>query len=75
MTYEVWMEGYCATGQSATHEFIGKEEANNFKKACKIAMRKWASKEDYETYYDEDNMTFWGCRLFDNESDAARGFG
>lgn len=73
--YEVWMEGYSCTGQSKTHEFIGKVKAESFEQACEIAVKKWCSKESFEKYYDSENQTFWGCKCYDNEIDAARYFG
>jgi len=73
--YEVWMEGYNITGQSHKHTFIGKVRAESFKEACKIAVRNWCSKESFEKYYDVEKQTFWGCKCYDNEVDAAKGYG
>ena len=71
--YEVWMEGYRATGESAPHRFIGKAEAETFKDACYIAVKNWcSSEEDFKKYYNSENQSFWGCRCFDNERDSMR---
>lgn len=75
-TYEVWMEGYSCTGQSKQHEFIGAVKAESFEKACEIAVKQWCkSVADFDKYYDAKTQTFWGCKCYDNESDAAKGFG
>ena len=69
--FDVWMEGYSATGQSAPHQFLGKVKAETFKDACYIAVKKWCKNEkDFERYYDADKQAFWGCRCFDNERDS-----
>lgn len=67
--YEVWSEGYQATGDSAGAVFHGRVVASSFKEAC----------INYfgidNIYFNEDNLTFWGCKLFDNEIDARKNFG
>ena len=68
--YEVWMEGYRATGESKPHEFIGKVEAESFKDACYIAVKNWCSEDSFKRYYNPEEQTFWGCRCFDNEKDS-----
>lgn len=73
--YEVWMEGYSATGEHGTHHLIGKVKANSFKEACDIAIKNWCTKRDYKLYWDSKQLTFWGCKCYDNEADAAKNFG
>lgn len=83
--YEVWIEGYAATGQSGRHDFVGKVKAKNFKEACAKAMWKRVldcyfgdegkAKEEYDRYYDKERNSYWGCRFFDNEEESARSFG
>lgn len=34
-TYEIWMEGYAATGEHGTARFIGTAEGTNFEDACR----------------------------------------
>ena len=75
--YEIWMEGYAATGEHGIHRLIGRVEAGSFKEACKKAVIEWLGdrcEREYH-YFDEEKCTFWGCRMFDNEEDAARAFG
>ena len=69
--YEVWMEGYRATGESAPHQFIGRVMAQSFKDACYIAVKKWCKDDsEFKRYYNEEKQAFWGCRCFDNEKDS-----
>jgi hypothetical protein len=72
-TFEVWNEGYAATGEHGTAQYLGRFEAENFQKACMRAMKEldW----DINTYYDVVKNSFWGCRFFDNEVDARKSFG
>ena len=77
MTYEVWMEGYAATGERGEHEKVGEFEAPDFESACSLAADH-LSRGDASVrhrYYDPEHLTWWGCRLFDNETDAAEAFG
>lgn len=76
--FEIWMEGYEVTGNSAPHSFVGYAEAETFEEACYIALKEWRERlgrDDLELYYDPQRNTFWGMRMFDNESDAAKLFG
>lgn len=48
--YEVWMEGYVATGERGKHRLVGKYEAESFPEACKKAA--WdLARGDIPTYY------------------------
>jgi hypothetical protein len=67
--YEVWSEGYCCTGcegKPVTATFEGSVKAESFEEACDILFK---GRDDYV------NGRIWGCRLFDNEEDARKGFG
>jgi hypothetical protein len=70
--YEVWMEGYSATGDRGYASLLGVFEAPTFKEACDIAIATTMSEQQY---YDRERGTYWACRLFDNEADARRAFG
>ena len=37
--YEVWMEGYSATGNYASDEYMGNYSARTFKSACVKSLR------------------------------------
>jgi hypothetical protein len=68
MKYQIWSEGYQATGESSGAYKHGELEANNFKEACDNFFND-------DKYYNSDKLTYWGCRLFDNEVDARKSFG
>lgn len=67
-TFEVWSEGFRATGEHGTATRHGKVRALSFKDACEKLLG-----DDGD--FDADKNTHWGCRLFDNERDARRAFG
>ena len=72
MIHEIWSEGFIATGQSEKAMFRGKYEGKTFKDS----IINWIEKDkDAKQYVDLDRMTYWGCRLFNNESDARKSFG
>lgn len=66
--YEVWREGWIATGNNERAFFYGIYEADNFREACKKAVKE----HDSEEYFDENILSDWGCRMFDNEKDARK---
>ena len=71
--YKVWVEGASAQGGTNKAQFLGSYKADNFKQACKIAMKDngW----DMDKYYDEKKNTFWACKFHDNEKLARKAFG
>lgn len=77
--FEIWMEGYEVTGNSAPHSFVGYAEAETFEEACYIALKDYEKRLGkpglIDEYYDPQRNTYWGMRMFDNESDAAKLFG
>ena len=66
--YEIWSEGYRATCEHGTATFHGKVKASSFKEACDIHF-------EGNSTYDPERMTYWACKLFDNEKSARRSFG
>lgn len=71
--FNIWCEGYCATGQSSEAQFMGTFEADSFKEACQKLYESMSPND--QSYFSSDKMRIWGCRLFDNEIDARRSFG
>ena len=68
MKFKIWMEGYECTGNRSTASFKGEYEAETFKDACDLAFKD-------DKYYDGKKLSYWGCRLYDNEIDARKTFG
>lgn len=68
MKFQVWVEGYAATGESAKAALLGVIQADSFQEACdKVGSHR----KDYNA----ERREVWGCRLFDNEADARKAFG
>ncbi len=87
-TYEVWMEGYAATGEQGPAQLLGKVNARNFAQACHILTCEAYLKSAYAAngplhegfwdgrwLYDAAALSVWGCRLFWSEELARRSFG
>jgi len=75
--YEVWTEGYLATGMEgipAKAQLHGKFKGNSFKEAIQAFKDTLTDSYSIECV-DVENMNFWGCRFFDNETDARKSFG
>lgn len=87
--YEVWMEGYSATGERASACFIGKVKARNFAQACHILMCKQKlesieeendpSNKSYVTPgrwdYEPNRLSVWGCKMYWSKELASKSFG
>lgn len=69
--FEIWSEGYAVTGNSAEATYFGTSKGKDFREAC----RNFFSKRDDRNQFDYKAMTYWGCRLFDNEGEARKAFG
>lgn len=66
--YEIWREGYKTTSENDTAHWFGIFHGDSFKEVCDRALGQ-------TRYYNPETMTYWGCRLFDNEEDARKSFG
>ncbi len=66
--FEVWQEGYQATGQRGEASFLGETEANSFSEACDIICRE-------DPNYNKERLSVWGCKLFPTEKEARKSFG
>ena len=75
--FEIWSEGYAATGERATAFRIGVGRGADFA----AAVKDWYSTiPDAQKRYgilDTRNgrPALWRCKLFDNERDARKSFG
>ena len=66
-TYEIWSEGFIANGITLDATYLGTSEGNTFQEACENFAKK---DEEFARCFDLDDLTYWGCRLFDNETEA-----
>ena len=81
--FEVWVEGYRANGDRGLAWFAGAAEAESLREACvKLAAQdaKFGGGAEYGgapnyRFFDPERMTWWGCVIFDNETDARAAFG
>jgi hypothetical protein len=84
--FEIWMEGYAATGEHGTAQMIGKGFGSTFDEAVKDYMSKnpkhGIEENGRNRYINEDayknrrsSWNIWACSLFDNEADARKSFG
>lgn len=70
--FEVWLEGYAATGERGTAQYLGKQKATSFKEACIQAL---IDKDWDLSIYDENTNSYWACKFYDNEEEARKSFG
>jgi len=84
--FEIWVEGYAATGERGCANMIGKGYGETFDDAVRDYMAKnpnhgieengrnrYGSDEWYENR--KSNWNIWACDLYDNEADARKSFG
>lgn len=74
MRYEVWIEGYLATGMEGVPQkarLLGTFEADSFRHACV----QWAITNKETNLFNIEALSYWGCRMFDNEEEARKSFG
>lgn len=73
--FKVWMEGYQASGDSASASYLGSANAPTFLEAARLV---WFTRHpDTKTApgeYQERNgvPSYWGCQMFDNEAEARK---
>ena len=72
--FNVWVEGYQVTGNEDEARLVGTIEADTFAEACARLMSKPPWNDD-PSLFNREALTYWGCRLFDNETDARKAFG
>jgi hypothetical protein len=66
--WQIWSEGYRATGGESDATYRASVYAATFRQACDRFF-------GGDKYYDPDTLTYWGCHLYDNEADARKSFG
>lgn len=72
--FQLWMEGFSATGENGTASFEGEYEGETFMDAY-LAMVKDKYGDNPPSYVHMDKPVIWGCRVFYNEADARKSFG
>lgn len=65
--WQIWCEGYQATGESGKAHKYCDVHAKTFKDACITYMK---FRRDLLPHFDEDRLSVWGCRLFSCERAA-----
>jgi hypothetical protein len=77
--WEIWQEGFAATGEGGPAQKLGEATAPTFEEACQrwVDNKKRVTPDFNNRYgeYDPERNTIWGCRLYSNERDARRTFG
>ena len=83
--WEIWSEGYAATGERSGAHFHGKFPGETFDEAVEYANKKvklgaepytrsaFVTDEHFKNR--RSSWKIWGCALFDNEADARKSFG
>lgn len=68
--WDIWAEGFRATGEGSGATCMARGvEAESFEEAC----RKYFKDDPY--FGEKPVLNHWGCKLFDNETDARKAFG
>lgn len=74
MKYNLWSEGYRTNGESAGASYRGEWEGETLRDAV-ILFRDSISDKELKETIDTERLTLWGCRFFDNETEARKAFG
>lgn len=69
--FEIWSEGFKTTGMTSNATFHGLFNGESFKDAVK----NFKDRSTEGDHVDLTNLTFWGCKLFDNETEARKRHG
>lgn len=75
--WEIWCEGYHVNEGKSPAVLFGLAWGDTFAEACikYFETDKRRAAKEVEMYFKPDRLTYWGCRLFDNEADAREAFG
>jgi hypothetical protein len=66
--WEVWVEGYRATGEHGCAYLLGSCHADTFQEACEQLSVN-------DPYYESDPPRTWGCHMYPTEKQARSSFG
>lgn len=70
--FEIWAEGFQATGQSGGATLMGKGVGVDFRSACHDLARE---NREFSKYFNSKTLSYWGCKLFSTEAAARKNFG
>lgn len=70
--FDVWSEGHAATGGGGPAMHWGSGMAHSLTQMCEFVAQ---CNPTFAAHFDSERMTWWGCKLFDNEADARKAFG
>jgi len=75
--YHIWTEGFQITGQSgdAKRHTVEPIPANSFDEAVELYVKAHPDFKLLLKHHEDGRWTWWGCQLFDNETDARKSFG
>lgn len=72
----LWREGYLVSGMEGIPEkakHCGDFDVATIPEAVELYKQTWPEKD--HRYFNADNTSCYGCRFFDNETDARKAFG
>ncbi len=69
---QIWIEGYRVTGNADGARCLGEAPGATLKEACANFAK---INPVFRADFNARQMTYWGCRIFDNEADARKQFG
>lgn len=78
--WQIWRTGYAATGEHDTARQMNVDNDGNeypaigrtFQEACDnfFKVNLYGRSLNSDCYYNSEKLTYWGCKLHDNEKDA-----
>lgn len=73
--WEIWSEGYQASGDSGTAVYHDTIEAVSFDEACQKYADSDPMVKSQMKRHGPGHWTYWACQMFDNEADARKTYG
>jgi hypothetical protein len=85
--WEIWVEGWAGhvvQGEFGNAQLVGCRQAMTFKEAIEKFINDLPDQSHLPRYertgwdrdeFDLERLTYWSCKLFDNESEARKSFG
>ena len=70
--FHIWAEGYQVNEGRSRATFMGQAPGETFAEACATLAEQ---NPEFSKHFDPERLTYWGCRLFENEQAARASFG